>query len=174
MNAARFLLLARSSILLVVLCLFMPGCGSPGRKSGKPVAWNIKLIKVTGASVEVDLIGISPSELSYWNHVDITKYFATTGDPVREQAADRAKRTRFEEGNEFLLKADDPIWTKWLSYGTSELVILASLPKRVGEGEADQRRRILSIGKKEWQAKGKTIEIEILDSQIRPLTAPKL
>jgi hypothetical protein len=46
---------------------------------------------------------------------------------------------------------------------------MASLPNKYSNDESDPRRQIISIGKGAWQAKDKTLEVEILDGQIRVL-----
>ena len=80
--------------------------------------------------------------------------------------------TRFVEPELFVLDSKNPIWTTWQSYGSYELAIMANLPDTFPNASADPRRLFLLLGKKEWP-KGGTIEVEILDGQIRVLTPPK-
>lgn len=149
------------------------GCGSAGHKSGKPVAWNLKIKKTTAASVEVDLIGVSPSEDAYWRRSVKPDDYWNSSKPIRKQAQSRMKSTRFESGDVFELKAEDPIWKQWKGYGTSELLVMANLPGKYSNDESDPRRLIVPIGKNEWLAKEKTLELEVLDGQIRVLTPPR-
>ncbi len=136
------------------------------------MAWNLKIKKSTPASVEVDILGISSSEDSYWRRSVKPDDYWNPNKPIRKQAQARAKSTRFENDSVYLLKMDDPIWTQWRGYGSSELLIMANLPGTYSNDESDPRRAILSLGKNAWQAKDKTIELEVLDGQIRVLTPP--
>ena len=163
----------RFAILLLAIGLMTPACGSAGHKSGKPIAWNVKITKSTAASLEVDLIGVSPSEDAYWRRSVKPDDYWNPSKPVRKQAQNRAKTTRFESGNVYVLKIDDPTWNQWRAYGTSELLVMANLPGKYSNDEADPRRLVVPIGKNDWQAKDKTIELEVLDSQIRVLTPPR-
>ncbi len=171
MNAASLNTLIRTGILLLLCALVAPGCSSSGHKSGKPTAWNVKVTKVTPASVEVDLLGISAAEDSYWRRSVKPDDYWDPNKPIRKQALARAKTTRFEDPA-FIVKMDDPVWAKWRGYGASELLIMANLPGKYSNDEADPRRQILSLGKNDWKAKDKTIEVEILDGQIRVVTPP--
>jgi len=168
MNLPR-LFAGSGKVLLLAACLAAAGCAG-----SKPVAWNTKITRTTTASIEVDLVGISPSEDAYWRRsVKPTKYWMP-GDPVRKQVLSRAKTTQFKDGDVFVLKADDPVWKQWLNYGATELLIMANLPGRFTDDESDPRRLILPLGSKSWDAKNKTIEIQILDGQIRPVTPQKM
>jgi hypothetical protein len=172
-RAGQLLSIARAAALAAVVALLTAGCASSGHKSGKPVAWNVKVTKSTAASVEVDLLGISPSEDSYWRRSVKPDDYWNPNKPIRKQAQNRSRTTRFESGPVFVLKMDDPIWKQWRSYGTTELLVMANLPGKYSNDEADPRRLIVPIGKNDWQAKDNTLELEILDGQIRVLTPAK-
>ena len=168
MQSAKLMTTATRSLLLLAAGLLFTGCAGHG--PGKPVPWNVDIKKSTAASIEVDIVGISPSEDTYWRRsVKPSKYW-TPGDPTRKQVQARAKTTRFDNGDTFLLKLDDPVWKQWLGYGSTELLIMANLPGRFSDDEADPRRLLLPLGSKVWQTKDHTIRIEILDGQIRVLT----
>lgn len=168
MNSGILIKFIKTPLLVLATAWLAAGCAGHG--PGTPKPWNLNMKKTTAASVEVDLVGISPSEDAYWRRsVKPSKYW-TPGDPARKQVQARAKTTRFENGNVFVLKIDDPIWKQWLGYGSTELLIMANLPGRFSDDEADPRRLILPLGSKVWETKDKTIEIEILDGQIRVLT----
>lgn len=174
MNLRQSRVLARTSLLLLALCLVAPGCSSTGHKSGKPVAWNVKITKTTAASVEVDIIGVSMSEDAYWRRSVKPDDYWNPSKPIRAQAKARTRTTRFENGSVFVLKLEDPIWNQWRGYGTSELLVMANLPGKYSNDEADPRRLILPLGKNDWLPReSKTLELEILDAQIRPLTPAK-
>jgi hypothetical protein len=174
MNLKRTTAIARTTLLLFALLFIAASCSLLGGKSTKPVAWNIKITKSTPASIEVDLIGVSPSEDGYWRRSVKPDDYWDPNKPIRKQAATRMKSTRFEEGPTFVLKSEDPIWNKWLSYGATELLIMASLKNKHSNDESDPRRLFISITKGAWQAKDKTLEVEILEDQIRVLNRENL
>jgi hypothetical protein len=160
------------TIFVVAVCLFAGGCasGPPPVTRGAVVPWTIKLAKVTPASVEVDLIGVSKSENDYWKSINLDEYWKPNS-PIRQQAAGRAKTTRFETSNAFALDAKDPIWKTWFGYGSYEVVVLANLPGKFAGGANDPRRLFLLLGKKEWNPQTKrTLDLEVLESQVRVLT----
>ena len=164
------------SLLCAALALLTAGCASspPPPTRGAVVPWTIKIAKVTAASVEVDVFGVSKSEDDYWrNSIRMDDYWKPK-NPIRKSVFDRkrAMTTRFVEPELFVLDSKNPIWTTWQSYGSYELAIMANLPDTFPNASADPRRLFLLLGKKEWP-KGGTIEIEILDGQIRVLTPPK-
>ncbi len=158
-------------LLLGLVCVLAAGCGSTP-KTGKPAKWDIKVTKVTPASIEVDLIGISKSEDAYWRNVKLDEYWKANS-PLRAQVEKRAKTTKFETAQTFVLAQDDPVWATWFGYGAVELVVMANLPGKFSNDLADPRRLILPLDKKQWLAKNKTIELEVSDVQVRALTPQK-
>ncbi len=159
----------------LALALIATGCASstPAPTRGSVVPWTIKITKVTPASVEVDLFGVSKSEDEYWrNSVRMDDYWKAKSS-VRQSVfnGNRAKTTRFDAPGPYVLDRNDPIWKKWSGYGSYELAIMANLPGTFPNPAADPRRLFLLLGKKEWDPREKrTLEIEILDGQIRVLT----
>ena len=161
-------------MLVLAVALLAAGCSSSTPLTrGKVVPWTVKITKVTPASVEVDLIGINKPEHDYWATVNLDEYWLP-GSPVRQAAFDRkrAVTTKFDTSKTFTLDAKDPIWKTWAGYGSYEVVLLANLPG-MHHSAADARRLFVLLGKGEWQAKDRTLEFEILENQIRPLTPPK-
>jgi hypothetical protein len=149
--------------------LLNSGCKSTP-KPPKPVPWSVTITKQTPASIEVDLVGVSPSEKPYWqNNVRPDDYWKN--GPVR-QAAQKVTTT-FKEGATFTLPSTDPIWKQWFGYGTTELMIMANLPGKYDNGPYDRRRVFVPLDKKAWESKDKTIKIQILDEFIRVLTPPR-
>lgn len=165
-------LIFKGLTLLAALGLIAVGCAS-GPKTGKPVPWTVKIKKSTPASIAVDLVGISPSEDSHWRRAVKPSDYWSPNSLIREQVKSRARTTTFETEQEFVLKRDDPIWKEWTSYGSSELLIMASLPGKFSNDEFDPRRQIVSLGKNAWQTKNQTLEIEISDTQVRVVTPPR-
>jgi hypothetical protein len=94
--------------------------------------------------------------------------------PIRQSALAKysAKTTRFDEPGPFVLKIDDGVWKKWSADRSYELAIMANLPGTFPNSAADPRRFFLLLGKKEWDAKNRTLEVEILEDHIHPLTPP--
>jgi hypothetical protein len=167
--------IVKTSLLCAAVSLLAAGCASqpapPTR--GSVVPWTIKITKVTPASVEVDLFGVNKTDDAYWrNSVQMDTYWKPK-NAIRQSVINRAKTTRFDAPGPFVLDSKDPIWATWSNYGSYELAIMANLPGNFPNPAADPRRLFLPLGKKEWEAKGRTLEIEILEGQIRVLTPPR-
>ncbi len=151
-------------VLLVAAVFLTAGCHS----GTKPVAWNLSVTKATPASIEVDFIGVSPSEKPYWmNDVKPDDYWKPN-DSVRQGA--KKLTTNFQSGSTFLLTKKSPIWNDWLNTGATELMIMADLPGSYDNGPYDRRRLFLPLNTKQWNSKHSTLEIEIQNEFIRVLT----
>lgn len=154
---------------LVGLSFLTPGCSSAPKPS-KPVQWSVNISKVTPASIEVDLVGISRSEDAYWRSIKPSDYWKPNSK-LRKEVQDRCFKIKFESPDKSSLSKDDPMWNKWFGYGAFELMVIAELPgKDFDDGPADPRRLFLNLGKKQWQAKNMVIELEVSDGQVRVLT----
>jgi hypothetical protein len=153
------------AVLLAALTLVGAGCGTP---KPKPVMWNVSITKITPASIEIDLVGVAPMQKPYLTNVKVDDYWKP-GNSIR--AGLKKVTARLPTGQPWILKADDPIWQQWKSYGTTELMIMATLPcKDCGDGPFDRRRLFVPLDKHYWNAKHKTLEFEVQDEMIRPLT----
>jgi hypothetical protein len=171
MNLSKEKSLPGLLLLLTTLVLIASGCSSA------PKQWNVKLTKTTPASVRVDLVGVSKLEDAHWRSIKPDEYWKENS-PIRKDVENRRKTTKFEENQEFTLSADDPIWQIWARPGLYELMIIAELgganaANRFDNGPADPRRLILPLKAKDWNAKKNTLEIQINDGQVLPLTPPK-
>lgn len=145
-----------------------------GCRSAKPVAWNVNLNKVTVASVEVDVIGISPSEKPYWQNIKPDDYWKM-GSSIRKDAEDRRVSSDFKAGSVWELAADNPIWQTWFNYGATELMIMARLPGSSFDNSPFDRRRIfVPLSAKIWKARDRTLQIEVQDEFIRVLTPQRV
>lgn len=157
---------AKLCILLAAIALGEAGCSSTPK--AKPVAWRVSIAKETPASIEVDLVGVSPSDKPYWqNNVKPDDYWKA-GNSVRKGA--QKVSTIFQDSPTWVLQAEDPIWAKWFSYGATELMVIANLPGKYDNGPYDRRRVFLPLDKKVWAAKDRTLRIQIQDEFIRVLT----
>lgn len=123
------------------------------------------------ASVEVDLIGVTEREKSYWENYSIDKYWQP-GDPGRRDA--EKFTIRLDDGQSRILPLPDPIWDKWLSRGAIYLVVIAHLPGDFQGMARDPRREILSLDRKNWKVSKPLIQIEIQERQIKVLTLEKV
>jgi hypothetical protein len=151
-------------MLFVAMTFLVTGC----RSGTKPVAWNVSITKTTPASIEVDFIGVSPSEKPYWmNDVKPDDYWKPN-DSIRQGA--RKLTINFQSGTTFVLQRKDPIWNDWLNYGATELMVMADLPGTYDNSPYDRRRLFLPLNTKTWKSKNKTLEIQIQDEFIRVLT----
>jgi hypothetical protein len=169
MNRSSKWVAVRFSLTVLACSLALLGCKS----TPKPAPWTVKITKVTPASIEVDLVGISRSEDAYWRNSVKPDDYWKPNSLLRKQVEKRKKGTNFADSSEFILAKDDPIWNTWSGYGTYELLIMANLPGRHDNSPSDPRRVFLPLDKGSWDAKNKTIEVEISDTQVRPLTPQK-
>ncbi len=153
------------ALLLALLAAATFGC-----RSASPRAWNVNLNKVTIASVEVDVIGLSPTEKPYWQSAKVDDYWQA-GSSLRKDVESRRVSSNFKSGATWTLKIDDPIWQTWFNYGTTELMIIARLPgSSFDNGPFDRRRIFVPLGSKFWKASDKTLRLEVQDEFIRVLT----
>jgi hypothetical protein len=159
----------RLSVILAVVSSLVAGCGGGGAAKIKPKAYNVSITKTTPASVDVELIGITELEKPQWEGYSMTKYWSP-GDPLRGNTPDKLSQS-LELNKPWKLDRKDPIWDKWLRRGVAYLVIVARLPGKFEDGAADPRRLFISLDKHAWQ--GKTLEFEVRETQIRPLTPPQ-
>ena len=141
----------------------LAGCASG------PKPWNLSINKTTSASIQVDLIGITESEMPYWAGYDIDKYWSD-GDLRRKNAAPLTQILKL--GQPWVVAKTDPKWKEWLGRGDSELLVIANLPGHFDAGPADPRRLILPL-RNVYDAKNKTLEIEVQDTLIRLNTPQK-
>jgi hypothetical protein len=150
---------------ILALVLAAAGCSST------PKAWNVSVTKVTPASIEVDLVGISPSEKPYWqNSVSVDDYWKNGS--IRRGA--QKVSTNFQGGAlTWTIKTEDPIWKDWFGYGATELMVIANLPGKYEGGPYDRRRIFLPLERSAWKAKDKMLQVQIQDEFVRVLTPQK-
>ncbi len=155
----------------VVLPLVICGWLGAGCKSvPKAARWEVSLSKVTPASIELDLVGISAADKPYWqNNIKVDDYWKNGS--VRKGA--KKVTTSFESGKTWELKSTDPIWDTWFGYGATELMIIANLPGKHENGPFDRRRIFLPLKEGAYAAKDKTIRVEVQEEFLHVLTPPK-
>src|SRR5262245_49481707 len=78
-------------VLLILPVFLLAGCSSckPGKGAGKPKVYTLKVApaeSLKDSSVEVDVIGIHPSDLERYKTYSIKKYFRA-GDLLRQDAS---------------------------------------------------------------------------------------
>jgi hypothetical protein len=155
------------SLALVVATGF--GC-----RSASPRAWNVNFNKNTLTTVEVDTIGVSPSLKPELQNMSVDEYWAP-GSPLRKNLMDRIVTCDFQTGTNWVIKVDDPMWQKWLGYGSTELMVIGRLSiSEASTGTYDRRRIFLSLAPRDWKAKHKTVEIEVRDQFILVVTPPRI
>ena len=169
-------------LLLVLLlpALFFSGCSSckPGKGAGKPKVYTLKVAPAASlkeSSVEVDVVGIHPSDLERFKTYSVKKYFRA-GDLLRQDASKITARFVPDRQEPLVLKSTDPQWTKWLNSGVQYIVIMADLPSVAEEGKAgsqDPRRQLVPICECYWEKKTKEINVDIQAGGVRLLTAPR-
>ena len=153
--------------LLASVVFLISGCAT----LQKPVVWNISIDKTTPASIEVDLIGITASEIPAWESMNVDKYLAP-GSQLRKDADKNTVDLKM--GKQLVLSKTDPKWSGWLlpgGRGVDHLVIIANLPGQWQAGTGDWRRKIIPLDKRAWQAKNDTLEFQVKDTEISEMTA---
>jgi hypothetical protein len=151
---------ASLSVLLGMLAFIPIGC-----QGVKP--WDLVINKTTPASIEVDLIGINEIVKPAWEGYDVDQYW-TPGDSRRANA--EKLTMNLPTGQPWIVRKDDPHWRSWIDHGATELLIMANLPGHFAPGPTDPRRIFLPLDKHRWKAKGDTLEIEVQDTIVRPIT----
>jgi len=162
MNLSKRNILATLGVMVVFPALLGIGCRSP--------RWNVSTTKVTPASVEVDLVGVTPSDEPYWKNMRPDDYWKPDSS-IRSGAT--KVTTRFQEGQTWVLSKDNPIWDKWLAHGVTEIMVIANLPGSYDNSLYDRRRVFLPLKAKAWRPKDQTLEIEVQDEFVKVLTPSK-
>lgn len=144
--------------LLAPLALALAGCATTPK--------TLVLTKDIPASIEVDLIGVTPSDKSYWlNSVKPNDYWKP-GSSARKNAQRQGVSTKFESGREYRLEPTHKIWQQWRAAGATELLVFADLHGRELSNDAhDPRRLFLPLGSKAYLTKDKIIQVRIDDDR---------
>lgn len=162
-NAVRLLL------ALAALSLLAPGCAT----TPKPAAWTLVINKTTPASIEVDLIGVTPLDKTFWLNTVKPNDYWKPGNSTRKNA--KKLSSKFESGPVWTVRLDDPTWQAWLASGASELLVFADLHLREASNDpTDPRRLFLPLDKNAWESKDHVLNIVIEDERLSTTTAPKL
>jgi len=148
---------------LLAFALLISGCSGP--KVARAVAQKVTVTldsSLENQTVLVDLVGVNPNQQRQWLDKSMTEYWGDA-DPLRTSA--RKHTMRFTGPNApQSLEITAPIWKEWLGSGALELFVLADLPNMGRSddkpGDADARRRVLSLDPQSW-AKG-TKELKVL------------
>jgi hypothetical protein len=158
---------------LCLLFIFSAGCSTLPR----PRAYNIEIeldpALATGSN-QVDLIGANSADLPKWSSYSMTDYWRA--DDAKRRDADKVVM-RFGQGNRSVqtLLTIDPSWTRWEATGAQYLVVLLQLSGVTTDrdGNADPRRLILPLDRREWARGVTTIELRVQESGIRLMTPRK-
>ncbi len=165
---------------LMASAAFLAGCGTckPGKSPGPPLAYNIKISpgdSLRDSSLEVDLIGIHPSDLERYRTYSVKKYFKP-GDPLR---ADASKFTvKFVPGqqNVATLPKNHTLWSAWMKAGVQYIVVLADIPGVADEGKPgtqDPRRQLIPICECYWPNKTQELEIKVQAGGVNLTNTPR-
>jgi hypothetical protein len=146
---------------LFVAWMACTGCSSAPRK------YDVKINAATPASVDVDIIGATASDLPDWNSYSINKYWQE-GDVRRRDAQKVEMKTG--ETKQVVLHRTDTIWNVWFGRGVDHLVIIANLPGSYEDGPNDPRRKVLDLYPEAWKDGTSDLQIEIQESRINILT----
>ena len=170
----RFLPLAFSC---AAAALILVGCGDKAKTFTLVIECDDAISK---RSVEVDLIGVNPSNKDQVLSYPVTAYW----DPNDKQRASQSDRVikNFGPGlpRRYVMNLKDPevkkIWAKWISRGVTDVIIIANLKTVITDvaGIADPRRKLIPRKSKEIKenypdAKGFRIFIQDASVSIDPL-----
>ncbi len=124
--------------LVSVMVMAAVAFGLVGCKN-KPKTWqgNIEVApgpnlagKLTGATLDVDLVGVTEVEASQWSGRDLPGYFAmNSGERADAEARGTAYKMQFGAGKGSgpqVLRKEDPIWQKWKDRKVTKLVVVAN------------------------------------------------
>ena len=152
------------SVLLLALPLIGFGC-----RSTKPVAWNLSITKTTTSTIEIDLIGVPRGGKPLWEGYSMDDYWKP-GDQRRLDAKPLSKDLVYNEP--WIVTRTNLQWQKWLDLQkATDLLIIANLPgTNFPAGAADPRRKFIPLSKRAWVANKRTLEFEVQDTLVSPLT----
>ena len=155
-------------VLLLMGSLCWTGCGTP---RPKPRAWSLEIQKATTASIQVDLIGVTPLERYAWEDYPINMYWQP-GNARR--AAERDKLTHaFDVGQaSWTVGRTNQIWQTWLQRGVTELLLIADLPGKFEDQAKDARRMFVPLDKNAWRATDWTLQFVVTETRFQTLTPP--
>jgi len=128
-------------------------------------------------SIQVDLIGVNPSEYEQWEQMSVSEYWEPT-NPIRQSAYQYVMKFGDIEPTEQVLSAENKIWNRWIKENQAEhLFVFANLQGIEDKpGDADPRRVILPLARGKWDmsAWGNIdIPIKLRAAGLVPLRQPK-
>ena len=140
-----------------------------------PFDFNVILgSQLKGASVQVDIIGISEDQLETYVNKSITEYFKPD-DPLRENAFKTSLNFRRDTAEAQTFPITDPMWEAWIEENNAQyIVFLADLPGLTKDqpGNADPRRLILPLDRSQWEKRPEIISVRITGESIVSDPAP--
>ena len=156
---------------------FSAGCSSckPGKSAGEPLKYNVVVTpgaSLADKSAQVDIVGLSPSDMPKWQSYSLKKYFSP-GDPLRKDALKVTAEFTPGQQKPFTLAKADPIWDRWLKSGVQQLVVIADLPGGFEEGKAgsqDPRRQVVPLCTCYWPDKTTNLTVEVPASGVKLTT----
>ena len=130
---------------------------------------------LASSSIQLDIIGANAvSDLPKLQSYSVSEYWQP-GDAMRRDS-DKAI-LQFGQGKPAVqvFSGSDPLWSRWLGTGAMYIVVLVDLPGLSSdrEGNADPRRLILPLDRREWPDDVTTLQLRVQESGIRLLTPKK-
>ena len=155
-------------VLFAGVVLMGAGCGTPS-----PAAWNLNLTKLTPASIDVDIVGVQPSDEAQLMNMKPDDWWAPPpNDLTRRGFKDMSLTSNFQSADKWVVGQNDPIWKKWFGAGVNEIMVIANLPRVHDNTPNDPRRKFLKLTKGTWKdAANQTLEIHVQDDRVRVVTA---
>lgn len=161
------------SVIFSLVGLLFTGCETT--QYPDPYDFNVILgSQLKGASVQVDIIGISEDQLSTYVNKSVTEYFKPD-DPLRQNALKTSLNFRRDTAEAQAFPVTDPVWRAWIEENNAKYVVfLADLPglNKDQPGNQDPRRLILPLEKSKWDKRPEIITVQVTGEDIVPDPAP--
>lgn len=161
-----------AAVVLVQVAM-VTGCGKSMWKGDVDVGLD-QALAAQEPSITVHLIAPPKTEENIWTSMNVRDYWAP-GNALREGAKGRVKEFRFGPGDTAakVLKASDPIWSKWA--GAEKLLLIGNLPDAAPGAGGDPSRAEIPLGA-EWWKGVETIKVKVMKGQLHvetPMSPPK-
>jgi hypothetical protein len=161
----------------VTSCLFfvaLSGCASAPTPTNYSLKIELDQVLV-GSSILMDVVGANAvSDLPKWESYSVSDYWQP-GNPMRRDS-DKVSLD-FGDGKPTIqyFSSENPAWQRWLNSGARYVVMVVDLPGIAADrvGNADARRLILPLDKRQWPKGVDTLELRVQESGIRLLTPMK-
>jgi hypothetical protein len=140
--------------ILVLMCMVSSlGCSSGPSMKPFDVTVQPQITHAPGvpASVEVNLVGVSDSDLTQWRGYSVNQYWSPH-DPLRKSAGAYVMTFSTSDPHSQTLDRTNAIWEQWRQHNAMNLFIIAFLPSIPAPADAatDPRKLELPLDRRRW------------------------